>query len=125
MDCASDSGTCVFIGGGNPTFKGCRFTSSGASSRVINTISSSSSVIVANCTFQLFASYSGSSVIFIGGSGGTFTFVQNHLQGSSLGQPSTVLFGLGASLFAGANTSTAGALRDSSITTFTNIEQAP
>lgn len=128
--CYSSVGTCVLVLGGNPEFRACRFTSSASAAIVINVLSSSSNVIVQGCLIQLFASYSLASPIFIGGSGGSgrFTLVQTHMEGSSLGQPDYVLRGYttGAALFAGNNSSTAGALREpTTITTFTNIAQNP
>lgn len=116
----------VVVLGGSPTFRGCTFSSSSALARVINVVSSSSAVVVDGCLIRLTASYALGSPIYIGGSPGTFTYTHNHLEGSSLGQPDYALRGTGASLSAGANTGTSGALRDpATITSATNIEQAP
>lgn len=125
------NGKCILVLGGSPTLSGCRLTSSSAAARVINVLSNSTNVIVDSCLVQLFASYSLASPIFIGFSGGSarFTFTHNHVEGLVGSVPDYVLrgsSGTGAALFAGDNTSTAGALRDpATITTFTNIAQAP
>lgn len=130
VDCVFDAGKCVLVLGGSPKFRGCRLTSASSSARVINILSTSSDVLFDSCTVQLTASYA-TSPVFIGGSGGSgrFTWTHNHMEGSAAGQPDYVLRGsggTGASLFAGSNTSTAGALREpTTITTFSNIEQAP
>jgi hypothetical protein len=131
LNCKSDAGNVMIVLGGNPTLEACIFTSSSASARLISVLTNSSNVIVTNCLFQLFASYALASPIFIGSNGGSgrFTYSHNHLEGSSLGQPDYVLrgsSGTGAALFAGDNTSTAGALREpTSITVFTNSAQNP
>lgn len=130
-NCVFDGGKCVLILGGSPRFRGCRFTSSSGGARVINVLSSSTDVLVDSCTIHLFASYSLQSPVFIGSSGGSarFTWTHNHVEGSAAGQPDYVLrgsSGTGAALFAGGNTSTAGALREpTTITTFTNNAQNP
>lgn len=111
IDCIFSSGKCVAVIGGNPIFTGCSFSSSLASARVINVLSLSSTIVVSDCLFQLFASYSGTAPISIGATGDTFVMSQCHLQGSALGQPAYFIDGLtGAALFAGANTGSAAFL---------------
>lgn len=126
MGCRSSYGTVCIILGGSPRFSDCHFSSASGSARVIDVASSSSDVIVEGCLFTLTASYALTSPIFIGGAGGRFTYVHNHLEGSSAGQPDYALRGSGAALFAGNNSGTSGALRDpASITSATNIAQNP
>jgi|CXWL01.1.fsa_nt_gi hypothetical protein len=130
-DCKFDSSKAILVLGGTPTIVHCRFYANNGGARVINVLSSSTDVVVTGCSFKLDASWALSSPIFIGASGGSarFTFTQNHVEGSAAGQPDYVLrgsSGTGADLFAGANTSTAGALREpTTITVFTNIAQNP
>ncbi len=131
LSCKFDSAKAILVLGGTPTIDHCRFYANSGGARVINVLSTSTDVVVNGCSFKLDASWSLASPIFIGGSGGSarFTYTHNHVEGSVAGQPDYVLrgsAGTGAALFAGNNTSTAGALREpTTITVFTNIAQNP
>jgi hypothetical protein len=130
-DCKFDGSKAILVLGGTPVIDHCRFYANSSSARVINVLTTSSDVVVNGCSFKLDASWALASPIFIGGSGGSgrFTFTHNHVEGSSAGHPDYVLrgsSGTGAALFAGNNTSTAGALREpTTITVFTNNAQNP